>query len=198
MSNLDHPAHAGVSLVREFHEAFGHPVSDPKVANERFGLRMEWTADEMFELARAIHEDDTVEIADAIADALYFVYGTAVEAGVHVSWARPSGAQPSGSSALRLAFRECFYSISTATSAWAISGAAATEVVHAFLPHAELALRDMARALDLPIDEVIEEVHRSNMAKLWSDGKPHYRADGKVAKPEGWTPPDIAGVLARS
>ena len=36
------------------------------------------------------------------------------------------------------------------------------------------------------------EVHRSNMAKA---GGP-VREDGKVLKPEGWVPPDIAGVLA--
>jgi predicted HAD superfamily Cof-like phosphohydrolase len=36
------------------------------------------------------------------------------------------------------------------------------------------------------------EVHESNMAKA---GGP-VRADGKVLKPEGWQPPDIAGVLA--
>ena len=37
------------------------------------------------------------------------------------------------------------------------------------------------------------EVHRTNMAK---QGGP-VREDGKQLKPEGWTPPDIAGVLAR-
>lgn len=36
-------------------------------------------------------------------------------------------------------------------------------------------------------------VHSSNMAKV---GGP-VRADGKRLKPEGWRPPDIAGVLAR-
>lgn len=39
--------------------------------------------------------------------------------------------------------------------------------------------------------QVFEEVHRSNMAK--AGGK--RRADGKVLKPDGWTPPDVAGVL---
>lgn len=38
-----------------------------------------------------------------------------------------------------------------------------------------------------------DEVHRTNMAKA---GGP-LREDGKRLKPEGWTPPDIAGVLAR-
>lgn len=38
-----------------------------------------------------------------------------------------------------------------------------------------------------------DEVHRTNMAKA---GGP-VRADGKRLKPEGWKPPDIAGILAR-
>lgn len=46
----------------------------------------------------------------------------------------------------------------------------------------------------IPLDKVFAEVHRSNMAKL-VDGKPIYREDGKVLKPEGWTPPDIKGIL---
>jgi predicted HAD superfamily Cof-like phosphohydrolase len=49
----------------------------------------------------------------------------------------------------------------------------------------------------IPLDKVFEEVHRSNMAKL-VDGKVLRRADGKVQKPEGWSPPDIAGVLKKS
>ena len=49
----------------------------------------------------------------------------------------------------------------------------------------------------IPLDKVFAEVHRSNMAKL-VDGKPIYREDGKVMKPEGWTPPDVEGVLNRS
>ena len=49
----------------------------------------------------------------------------------------------------------------------------------------------------IPLDKVFAEVHRSNMAKL-VDGKPLYREDGKVMKPEGWTPPDVEGVLKKS
>ena len=46
----------------------------------------------------------------------------------------------------------------------------------------------------IPLDRVFEEVHRSNMAKL-VDGKPVRRDDGKILKPEGWTPPDIKKIL---
>jgi predicted HAD superfamily Cof-like phosphohydrolase len=49
----------------------------------------------------------------------------------------------------------------------------------------------------IPLDKVFAEVHRSNMAKL-VDGKPLYREDGKVMKPEGWTAPDVKGVLDKS
>lgn len=53
----------------------------------------------------------------------------------------------------------------------------------------------MAIEMGVDLDEVIEEVHRANMAKLGPDGKPIYREDGKVIKPEGWQPPDIIGII---
>ncbi len=43
-------------------------------------------------------------------------------------------------------------------------------------------------------DDSFDEVHRSNMAKL-VDGKVLRRADGKVMKPEGWQPPNLAQYL---
>jgi predicted HAD superfamily Cof-like phosphohydrolase len=47
----------------------------------------------------------------------------------------------------------------------------------------------------IDLDAVLHEVHRSNMSKLGSDGKPLIRDDGKVLKPEGYFPPDIESVL---
>lgn len=41
------------------------------------------------------------------------------------------------------------------------------------------------------------EVVRSNLDKVNRPEGPIFRADGKVLKPAGWTPPDIAGVLAQ-
>ena len=46
----------------------------------------------------------------------------------------------------------------------------------------------------IPLDDIFEEVHASNMAKL-VDGKVIRRADGKIQKPEGWAPPDIERIL---
>lgn len=48
----------------------------------------------------------------------------------------------------------------------------------------------------IPLDRVWDEVQRSNMAKIDpATGKVRKREDGKVLKPEGWTPPDVRGVL---
>jgi predicted HAD superfamily Cof-like phosphohydrolase len=49
----------------------------------------------------------------------------------------------------------------------------------------------------IPIDEVFAEVHRANLAKLDACGGPVERDDGKVLKPDGWTPPEIEAILAR-
>jgi predicted HAD superfamily Cof-like phosphohydrolase len=43
----------------------------------------------------------------------------------------------------------------------------------------------------LPLEEVFTEVHRSNMSKLGADGKPLYRADGKVLKGPNYQEPDL-------
>ena len=49
----------------------------------------------------------------------------------------------------------------------------------------------------IPLDDVFDEVHRSNMAKL-VDGKVIRREDGKIQKPEGWTAPDIRSILDKA
>lgn len=43
----------------------------------------------------------------------------------------------------------------------------------------------------LPLKEVFEEVHKSNMSKLGDDGKPIYREDGKVLKGPNYKEPDL-------
>lgn len=52
-----------------------------------------------------------------------------------------------------------------------------------------------AEELDIPLKEVFEEVHKSNMAKVWPDGQVHYNEYGKIIKPPTYTPPDLSGVI---
>jgi len=46
----------------------------------------------------------------------------------------------------------------------------------------------------VPFAEAWEVIHASNMAKAAGPKRP----DGKKMKPEGWRPPDIAGVIAKA
>ncbi len=45
------------------------------------------------------------------------------------------------------------------------------------------------------IEEVFEEIQRSNMSKLGADGKPIYREDGKVLKGPNYSKPNIESIL---
>lgn len=47
------------------------------------------------------------------------------------------------------------------------------------------------------IEEVFEEIQRSNMSKLGADGKPVYREDGKVLKGPDYSPPTLAGIFMK-
>ncbi len=45
------------------------------------------------------------------------------------------------------------------------------------------------------IDEVFEEIHRSNLSKLDENGNPIYREDGKVIKGPNYFKPDIKKII---
>lgn len=50
----------------------------------------------------------------------------------------------------------------------------------------------------IPGDQVLREIHRSNMTKLGADGKPVYREDGKIMKGPNYERPNIDGVFQLS
>ena len=58
-------------------------------------------------------------------------------------------------------------------------------------------IEGLEHSLNLPQQEVWDEVARSNLSKISEDGKVKKRKDGKVLKPEGWTPPDIKTILEK-
>ncbi|WP_420319976.1 hypothetical protein [Flagellimonas sp.] len=53
----------------------------------------------------------------------------------------------------------------------------------------------LEHGMQYKIEEVFEEIQRSNMSKLGKDGKPIYREDGKVLKGPNYFKPDIQGIL---
>lgn len=117
-------------MAGDFMNAFGQEVltkptcPEPDLAK----LRLELIREEVEELNVGIEGMDIVEIADALTDILYVVYGAG----------------------------------------------------HAF---------------GIDLDECYVEVHRSNMSKLGEDGKPIYRADGKVLKGPDYFSPNLKDIL---
>jgi predicted HAD superfamily Cof-like phosphohydrolase len=103
-------------------------VPSTEIDNALARLRVALLEEEVGEFVAASEKGDLVGIADALADIVYVIYGTALTYGID-------------------------------------------------------------------LDSVLREVHRSNMSKLGSDGKPLIREDGKVLKSGKHFPPDIASVL---
>ena len=46
------------------------------------------------------------------------------------------------------------------------------------------------------IEDIFDEVHRSNMSKLGEDGKPIHREDGKILKGPNYSPPNVSKYLS--
>ena len=117
-------------LAGDFMNAFGQEVlTEPTLPSPELGkLRLELIREEFEELTVATNAMDIVEIADALTDILYVVYGAG----------------------------------------------------HAF---------------GIDLDECYNEVHRSNMSKLGTDGKPIYRDDGKVLKGPNYFHPNLKDIL---
>ena len=53
----------------------------------------------------------------------------------------------------------------------------------------------LEHGLQHKIEEVFDEIQRSNMSKLNHDGRPIYRGDGKVLKGPNYFKPDIEKIL---
>tara|TARA_R110000868_G_scaffold108304_1_gene295811 strand:+ start:491 stop:877 length:387 start_codon:yes stop_codon:yes gene_type:complete len=53
----------------------------------------------------------------------------------------------------------------------------------------------LEHGMQYKIEEVFNEIQRSNMSKLGADGNPMYREDGKVLKGPNYFKPNIKGIL---
>lgn len=58
-------------------------------------------------------------------------------------------------------------------------------------------IEGLEHSLTLPQQDIWDEVARSNLSKISANGKVLKRDDGKVLKPEGWSPPDIKSILQK-
>jgi len=54
----------------------------------------------------------------------------------------------------------------------------------------------LSHGLQNKIEEIFEEIQRSNMSKLDENGKPIYRQDGKILKSKKYFKPNISKILS--
>lgn len=123
-----------INSVKEFHEVFliGSNEAPTTIAENEYLLRHRLMAEETEEYLEACRKGDLVEIADALGDQLYILFGTILKHG-----------------------------------------------------------------LQHKIEEVFDEIHRSNMSKLDENGNPVVREDGKILKSDRYFKPDIRKVLEK-
>ena len=53
----------------------------------------------------------------------------------------------------------------------------------------------LKHGLEDKFEEAFDLIHQNNMNKLGPDGKPIYRADGKIIKPEGFVAVDLNSIF---
>lgn len=74
------------ALVREFHNTFGHPnpTSPTLIDKDTADFRWDIFWEEYEEYLYAVQTEDIIEIADALGDMLYILYGTATTHGINI------------------------------------------------------------------------------------------------------------------
>jgi predicted HAD superfamily Cof-like phosphohydrolase len=185
--------------VADFHRAVGQLVAESPTLPEQSirDLRVSLLREELLEFQVAHKTSDLIEMADALADICYIIAGTMVSYGIG-----PIGDGPHESpydrylphvvqgGGMEQLLNDCFEEYLIAEhgdNLVAIDLALMTLQTSAF---------GVAWRLNIPLNAVFAEVHRSNMTKLLPDGSVLRRADGKIVKPPHWSPPDIAAILA--
>lgn len=153
-------------------------------------LRESLLREEIEELAAAELAGDDVEIIDALLDIIVVAYGTLVSyLGVPgaLQWIFSPYYEDAGpASYWYITFDHD--AIRKTDSNWRAN--TADDLAFMITYCANRLIEDYGKAIT---DAAASEVAKSNLAKI-VDGRVIRREDGKVLKPEGWTPPDIAGV----
>ncbi len=124
-----------IKYVEKFHDVFkigNRYTPTAEVSENEYMLRYNLIKEENEEYLEACKNKDIVEIADALGDQLYILFGTILRHG-----------------------------------------------------------------LQYKIEEVFDEIQRSNMSKLNENGEPIFREDGKIMKSQLYFKPNIREILEK-
>lgn len=196
-----------LAQVKEFHEAFGHPVSDQRtlIPEDRFKLRMALIREELEETVRDFGNGDLVKTADGLADLDVVTNGALLEFGIteYLSdspeyWEVPDGNPPSlhGSEMVIWAVHTLIYDqVSDCLDHYYLGNV--EDIIESLFTIKNI-VTNAAQVLNIPLKDICDVVHKANMSKLGADGKPIYReSDNKILKGPNFRPPeeDIENIL---
>lgn len=197
--------------VAAFHRGCDVPaynfLHDPKP--DRIALRVRLIEEEVNkELIPAFKRNDIVEIADGVADAIYVIIGTALEYGErpdeawnYFATSHPFS-RPQYNPLPGLAWPDRITMVVNGQLLPLVRNPPVNRRTGNLASAMAIAVGMLASAAihkGIPIYLVWKTVQRSNMAKIDSTtGKARKDPGGKVLKPDGWTKPDIKGVLQRA
>ena len=94
--------------------------------------------------------------------------------------------------------RELFAEFDRAITEINTTGSAKPETIAAMMKEmadVQYVLSGTSAVFGLPMQQVFDRVHSSNMSKLGPDGKPLFRADGKILKGPNYQPPDLDDLV---
>lgn len=188
------------NAVLEFHEKFGSTIgntsrpdlNDPELMDLRFRLIDE----ELTELIESRKEMPRGEkFVKELCDLLYVLYGFGIAFGIKLDGTYQEDSiffQNSGLLCRLLDLEESLYDeIHTQK----MLGVQSPEYVKRILEELISNCFIYAKQEKIDIKSCFFEVHRSNMSKLGTDGKPVYREDGKILKGPNFTPANLAPFL---
>lgn len=196
-----------LAQVKEFHEAFGHPVSDQRtlIPEDRFKLRMALIREELEETVRDYGNGDLVKTADGLADLDVVTNGALLEFGVteylsdspeywEVTSETPTSL-PENSTIISAVHASIYDQVSNCLDYYYLYNV--EDIIEALFTIKNI-VKNTAWFLHIPLKDVCDVVHKANMSKLGADGKPIYReSDNKILKGPNFRPPeeDIENIL---
>lgn len=195
-----------VNKVIEFHTAFNHPVAKRPtlITKDRYELRFDMFREENEEFIDGSEENDIVEVVDAIGDMLYIICGTIVEHGLtEIEFANylfnDSTATKTKPHTIPLDDSLAFFEkLRIANENYIKScerGSIHDAITFINVIISQLSEIVQVHSLGGKIEAIFNEIHKSNMSKLGSDGKPIYREDGKILKGPKYFKPNLKDII---
>lgn len=185
-----------IELVHEFHTTYRQiiralPLWDVPERSLRINL-IDEEVNEM--MKKGYFKKNFIEVIDALADIVYVAAGAAHTHGLklNLNIERPlfdfvqHDTDFSEGLQVSLAFMNLNVRFMFAED---------TETQTKLLEEIILLSYQTAYRYGVDLDEVLDEVHRSNLSKLDENGQPIYSPEGKVLKGKDYFAPDIAKVL---